>query len=299
VTTVTPGPAVAAPARARWRLPPIPAPYVFSSLITLILVVGQFKSGIIGGYDRMAVALGTALGADLLLGRLLRGKFPNVLSAYITGNSVTILTKPAPGILWPYWLGSLTAIMSKYVLRYRGRHLWNPTNFSFASLLLLMPHSMSLLSHQWGNDLVSIFVLFVGLMVVWRAKLLHISGTYAAAFAALAFARSLILGDSFVTEVAPLTGPMYLLLLFFMLTDPRTVVSTRRGRVAVVLTIAVVEFLIRLLPMTGFHALDVLLTGPPIFALAIVGPIALWLELRRKAHAPAAAPAAAPAPARA
>ena len=287
---------VAAPARTGWRLPGIKAPYVFSSLITLILVVGQLRSGIVGGWERMFVALGVAIGAELVLGRLLRGRFPNVLSAYITGNSVTILTKAAPGLLWPYWLGSLIAIMSKYVLTYRGRHLWNPTNFSFCALLLIAPHSMSLLSHQWGGDVVTWFVLGVGLMVVQRAKLMHISGTYVLAFLALAFVRSLITGRGFVTEAGPMTGPMYMLLIFFMLTDPRTVVSTTRGRVIVVLLIALVEFFIRLLPETGFRGLDVLLTGPPIFALGIVGPIALWLELRRKARAaPLAAPTAAPA----
>ncbi|MBK7977024.1 MAG: hypothetical protein IPK07_28430 [Deltaproteobacteria bacterium] len=267
--------------RPRWRVPTVPAPYVFSSLITLILVVGQRESGIVGGYDRMAAALGTAIVAELVLGRVLRGRFPNVLSAYITGNSVTILTKPAAGILWPYWLGALIAITSKYVLVFRGRHLWNPTNFSFAALLLLAPSSMSLLSHQWGNDVVSWFVLAIGLMVVWRAKLFHISGTYAVAFTLLGVLRAHFTGRDPLTEIAPLTGPMYMLLLFFMLTDPRTVVSTRRGRVVVVLAIALVEFGIRLLPETGFHGLDVLLTGPPIFALAIVGPIALWLELRK------------------
>lgn len=173
LATEVPAPATLRP---RWRLPTIPAPYVFSSLITLILVVGQLESGIVGGYDRMATALGTAIAVELLLGRLLRGRFPNVLSAYISGNSVTILTKPAAGLLWPYALGAAIAITSKYVLVYRGRHLWNPTNFSFAALLLA-PGSMSLLSHQWGNDVVSWLVLAIGLMVVWRAKLLHVSGT--------------------------------------------------------------------------------------------------------------------------
>lgn len=259
---------------------------MFSSLITLILVVGQLESGIVGGYDRMATALGTAIAVELLLGRLLRGRFPNVLSAYISGNSVTILTKPAAGLLWPYALGAAIAITSKYVLVYRGRHLWNPTNFSFAALLRLAPGSMSLLSHQWGNDVVSWLVLAIGLMVVWRAKLLHVSGTYALAFTVLGLLRAHLTGRDALTEIAPLTGPMYILLLFFMLTDPRTVVSTRRGRVAVVLTIALVESGIRLLPQTGFHGLDVLLTAPPIFALALVGPIALWLELRRGPPAP-------------
>ena len=120
---------------------------------------------------------------------LVRGIWPNVLGLHHRQLDRDP-GKPAPGILWPYWLGALVAITSKYVLTYRGRHLWNPTNFSFCALLLIAPHSMSLLSHQWGNDVVTWFVLGVGLMVVWRAGLLHISGTYAVAFTALAFVRA-------------------------------------------------------------------------------------------------------------
>jgi hypothetical protein len=299
-TTAAPARQPVAAPQGAWRIPPIKAPYVFSSLITLILVVGQWKFGIVGGWDRLGLALGTALAVELLLGRLVRGRWPNLLSAYITGNSVAILSKPAPGILWPYWIGASVAITSKYVLQYRGRHLWNPTNFSFCALLLVAPHSMSLLSHQWGNDVITLIVFAVGMAVVWRAGLMHISGTYAVSFITLAFVRALLIDQAgggdlwfrFVTEVAPITGPMYMLLMFFMLTDPRTVVSTKSGRIKVVVLIALVEFGIRLLQQTSFRGLDVLLTGPPIFALGIVGPIALALELRRKALA-------APAPARA
>jgi len=136
-------------------------------------------------------------------------------------------------------------------------------------------------------------------MVVWRAGLMHISGTYALAFTSLAFVRALIahattpsddLWSRFVNEAGPITGPMYMLLMFFMLTDPRTVLRSKRGRVLVVILIALVEFGIRLLADTPFRGLDVLLTGPPIFALGIVGPIAKWLELRQTAVRPAVAP---------
>lgn len=288
-TPVTPATPLAAPRPRTW-LSALPAKYYSTILITLILVVGQFTGGIVGGFERMAVALGVSLVAEVVLSRLLRGVWPSLLSAYISGNSVAILTKPAPGLLWPYWMGGLISIMSKYVLTYRNRHLWNPTNFSFSALLLLAPGSMSLLSHQWGNDQATWAVMAVGLLVVWRAKLLHITGTYVLAFAALSWLRAAIAGGSFVTEVAPLTGPMYMLLIFFMLTDPRTVVSTRRGRVIVTLLVALLEFVFRLLPTLGI-GLGPIETAPPIFALAIVGPLAMWLDLRRKPP-PAPRPAA-------
>ncbi len=295
-----PGPAAAAPARARrsW-IPEIPPRYLSSGLLTFILVFGQAFFDIIGGYERLALALGTALLTEVVLSAWLRGSWPVLLSAYISGNSVAILTKPAADLLWPFWIGSLLAISSKYVLTYRGRHLWNPTNFSVSALLLLAPNSMSLLSHQWSNALWAVAIVFaVGLLVVWRARLLHISVTYCVAFAALAWVRSLINGDPLRAELAPLTGPMYMLLIFFMLTDPRTTVGTTRGRILVTVLVALVECLIRLLPVTSWRGADALLTAPPIFALAIVGPIAMWFDLRRRPPTgPRGQRPAAPAPA--
>jgi hypothetical protein len=276
----TPAGAAAVP-RRRFSLPALPAKYYSVTLITVILVVGQFTGGIVGGFEILATCLGLSMAAELLLGRYLRGAWPSLLSAYISGNSVAILTKPSGDVLWPYAAGALISITSKYVLTYRNRHLWNPTNFSFSVLLLLAPGSMSLLSHQWGNGIATWAVMAVGLLVVWRAKVLSITAAYVAAFALLAWPRSLLTGREWLTELGPLTGPMYMLLIFFMLTDPRTVVRSTRGRVTVVVLIAVLEALIRLLPQTDVRVLDPLLSAPAIFALSIIGPIAMCLDLRK------------------
>jgi hypothetical protein len=85
----------AAPAKARVPLlRRIDPRWYFSSLLTLILIVGQWKFQILGdSYVPWMVALATAIGAELILYPMLRGGWPNILSAYITGNSVAILTK--------------------------------------------------------------------------------------------------------------------------------------------------------------------------------------------------------------
>jgi Na+-translocating ferredoxin:NAD+ oxidoreductase RnfD subunit len=293
-----PGPVLHAP--RRFALPAIPAPWMFSGLITLLLVVGQLFYDIIGGYERLALALCVAIGTEIVLSRLVRGTWPNILSAYISGNSIAILTKPMTSLYWPFIVGAALAITSKYVLTYRGKHLWNPTNFAISALLLVAPGSMAILSHQWGNNLIAVGIVFgVGMLVVWRAKLLHITLTYLVCFLLLAAVRSAINGDPLEAEISPVTGPMYQLLMFFMITDPRTVVSTRRGRMLVVALIAVVECLIRLLPLVDLPVLAPLLFAPPIFALAIVGPIAKALDIRRQSARPApahGAPARTPAP---
>ena len=270
----------------RFRIKP---QYMSASLVTLIIVLGEVFFDILGGWGRMALALGAACLTEAVLSRLLRRVWPNYTSAYISGNSVAILTKPAPGLLWPFCLGSTLAIASKYVLRYRGRHLWNPTNFSICALLLLAPGSMSILSHQWSNSPLAVGVIFaVGFIVVTRAKLLHVTGTYVVAFAVLAALRAAILGESLWTELAPLTGPMYMLLIFFMITDPKTTVRSKAGRVWVTVLIALAECGIRLMDHWHVPLAAPLLTAPPLFALFVVGPAAMWWDLRRRARAEAA-----------
>lgn len=283
-----------APAAPRGFWAGLKPQHMVSALVTLFLVLGQWRFQIIKSYPLtgiefiddyavLIVSLSTAMVFEALLSRWLRGEWPSVLSAYIAGNSVVILLKPQGG-LWPYFLAAAIAITSKYVLMYRGRHLWNPTNFAISFMLLAAPSSITILGHEWGNELWTVGLIWsIGLIVVKRAKLLHITFTYLISFSLLALLRCAITGSHPLTELAPVTGPMYQMLMFFMLTDPRTTVSTRAGRIRVVILIALMECALRL--ANDFHMawaapFD---TAPAIFALAIIGPIALALDLRRKA----------------
>src|SRR5512146_1146419 len=108
--------------------------YLIAFLITLVLVVAQLRYHVIGGYDRLAVALLTCVATEALLSWFDRGKVVNLQSAYISGISLTLLVKPQGPVLWPFALGAVLAIGSKYVLRYRDNHVWNPTNFAIVVL---------------------------------------------------------------------------------------------------------------------------------------------------------------------
>ena len=240
-------------------LPPI--------LITTILVVAHLSFGILEGYSRTFAAIGTAIAAELLLGRAAFGTWPHPASAYITGISVGILLRSP--FIWPYVLCSAISILTKYVLRSRGRHLWNPSNFGVSVVLLLAPETVTLLSIQWGNAVAPMAVIWLlGSVIVWRVGRLHISASYAAAFLLLAGVRAWVDGVPWVTAAAPITGPMYQLFIFFMVTDPKTTVRSWSGQIVVVVLVAVVEMLLRLA--------DVIYA--PFFALFLVGPLAMHVE---------------------
>src|SRR5207253_6283624 len=160
------------------------------------------------GYDRLVISLGVCVATELALARLVGGRGAALQSAYVTGISLALLLKPRAGLLWPFALGAFLAIASKYVLTYRGRHLWNPSNFAIALLLLLASSSVAVLSHQWGNDLGTNLVIWAfGLVIAWRARVLHVTLTYVACFLAFATLRHVIVGGPLLAEMAPITGP--------------------------------------------------------------------------------------------
>jgi Na+-translocating ferredoxin:NAD+ oxidoreductase RnfD subunit len=256
--------------------------YLIAFLITVVLVAAQLRYHMFGGYDRLLLALAVCVATEAVLSWFDRGKVVNLLSAYISGISLTLLIKPQGGALWPFALGGFLAIASKYVLRYRDNHLWNPTNFAIVALLLAAPARVSVLSHQFGNDLATNLVIWTfGLVIAARVGVLHITLAYVASFLILSSARAAALGQPVMPEIAPITGPMYQLFVFFMITDPRTVVRGRRLQVAVAILIALMETLIRFAADEGWALPTAFSAAPALVALALVGPLAKWLDLAR------------------
>jgi Na+-transporting NADH:ubiquinone oxidoreductase subunit NqrB len=241
--------------------------------ITLILLVGQLSFGILDSYLNVLLSVATAVMTELILSRLFLGRWKNPANAYISGISVSILIRST--LAWPYALTAMISIACKYVLRYKGRHIWNPSNFGISWMLFTAPFVVAGLSIQWGNNLYAMMVIWLlGLAIVYKAKKFHVTITYVLSFLFFAFLRSVLTGDHFLTEAAPLTGPMYQLFIFFMITDPATTVRGKKGQMLVAFLIAVVEFILRMNQ----------LIYAPFYALFIVGPIALltdmWLARR-------------------
>jgi Na+-translocating ferredoxin:NAD+ oxidoreductase RnfD subunit len=239
-------------------------------LITLILVGAHWSAGVLGGYDTIALAIGAGIVTDLVVGRLLLRKKRALSSAYVSGISIGILVRSP--LLWPYAAGAAISILSKYVLTFRGRHIWNPSNFGICVLLFLAPFAAAPLSVQWGNDVWPMLVIWaIGIVAVTRVGRGHLTITYLVAFTAFAWLRSQITGNTFQAELAPLTGPMYQLFALFMITDPKTTMASRGGSIIVVVLVAAVEMLLRLAEI--IYA--------PFYALFLVGPTAVVFEMMR------------------
>jgi len=143
------------------------------------------------------------------------------LSALISAFSLCLLLRTNG------WTTSLLAALltvgSKYLFRYKGAHLFNPSAFGIAATVLLTNDAW-LSPGQWGSGAVLFFlILTLGTIVVTRVQQLDVSLAFLAAFAGLLAWRQLwVLGwplDHFLHSLA--TGSL-LLFSFFMISDPRT-----------------------------------------------------------------------------
>lgn len=246
----------------------IPKSFIGPILISAILVAAHISFGILDTYTKLFVAIIAAFLTEAVLHKMVTGEWRNLSSAYVSGISAGILVRSP--MLWPFALCAAISIASKYVFRFRGRHIWNPTNFGIVVMLIIASDSMAVLSIQWGNNMWAMLVIWVvGLVTIYKVNKFHICATYVMAFIAFGYLRSLYTGDLFMAEIAPLTGPMYQLFVLFMITDPKTTVSTRAGQSFVAFLIAFVEMFFRL--GEAVYA--------PFYALFIVGPIAFIIEM--------------------
>lgn len=178
---------------------------------------------------RAAVILGAALLAQLAGDALAGRPGFDPRSALISGLSLCLLLRTSePGLAA---LAAVVAVASKFVLRVRGKHVFNPTNLAIV-LMLLAGGPVWVSAGQWGSVAVFAFLLAsAGGLVVNRAARADVAWTFLACWAALLFGRSLWLGDPMEIPLHRLQNGALVLFSFFMISDPRTTPDARAGRI--------------------------------------------------------------------
>ena len=177
-------------------------------------------------------------------------------SALLTGNGVAfVLRVPGTehGDWWSmngWWIfagTSAIALLSKYLIKVRGRHIFNPSNFGLVLCFLLLGAERADPLALWWGPLSPALVFAIGLIVAGGfliLRRLHLVGIAVGFW--LAFAAGIgVLAASGHTmtaawHVGPIEGaefwwllvssPEILVFLFFMITDPKTTPVSRGGR---------------------------------------------------------------------
>ena len=128
-------------------------------------------------------------------------------------------------------VAAVIAIASKFVIRIKGKHVFNPTNGAIVAMMLLTDR-VWVSPGQWGNVAFFAFLMLcIGGLVVNRARRSDVTYAFIAAWAAILIGRSLLLGEPMDIPLHRLQNGALLLFTFFMISDPKTTPDTRAGRI--------------------------------------------------------------------
>lgn len=196
--------------------------------LSLLLLYGMTQLGFDVTPARAALILGTALATQWLGSRLTRIPF-DPRSALISALSLCLLLRSNSS--WFLALGAVIAVGSKFVIRIRGKHVFNPTNGALVALLL-MTDRIWVSPGQWGNIAFFAFLITcLGGLVVNRASRSDVTYAFIVFYCALMFGRSLYLGEPMTIPLHRLENGALLLFTFFMISDPKTTPDARAGRI--------------------------------------------------------------------
>jgi len=128
-------------------------------------------------------------------------------------------------------LTAVITIVSKFVLRWRGKHVFNPTNFGLVAMMLGTGQVWAS-PGQWGSAAFFAFLLACcGGLVVYRAARSDVTYAFLVCHLALRFGRALYLGDPLRIPLHQVQNGALVLFAFFMISDPKTTPDTRLGRI--------------------------------------------------------------------
>jgi Na+-transporting NADH:ubiquinone oxidoreductase subunit NqrB len=181
---------------------------------------------------RAALILGTVLGTQKICDRLSGSTAPfasTSRSALISGLSLCLLLRTNDAAL--ACATAVITIAGKFLIRIRGKHVFNPTNGGIVAMLLLTGQ-VWVSPGQWGTAAFFAFLMVsAGMLVVMRAERSDVTLAFIACYGALVIGRSIYLGEPLTIPFHRLESGAFLLFSFFMISDPKTTPDSRAGRI--------------------------------------------------------------------
>lgn len=180
---------------------------------------------------RAVLILATALATQKVCDRLSGSRAPfasTSRSALISGLSLCLLVRSNVHAL--ACLAAAIAIASKFLIKVRGKHVFNPTDGAIVALLLAT-NQVWVSPGQWGTAAFFAFLMAcAGSLVVTRAARADVSLAFIAVFSGLVIGRSLYVGEPLTIPLHRLESGAFLLFSFFMISDPKTTPDSRAAR---------------------------------------------------------------------
>ena len=237
--------------------------------LSLFLIYGIFSLG----WDSDLIKIGTTFFVCLFVQALFatyhKKSLHSLKSALISSLGLCLLLK-VNGVETIALAATLT-IASKFLVRVRGTHIFNPVNFGIIVTMMLTGDAW-VSPGQWGSNAIMLY--FMGaaaLIVLLKVGRIDTSLAFLLSYSGLEFVRTVFyLGWPVDHWLHHITNGTVLLFTFFMITDPMTTPNHKRARIIWSLLVAGLTFALSHL----FH----LQSASPIWALFIISPLTVFFD---------------------
>jgi len=221
-----------------------PRLYQIVSLGTL-LIYGLLWLHFDVSIPQIALTFGATLLTQYACTRLYKLPVFDPLSAVVSALGLCIFLRTNEVLIVA--LAAVIAIASKFVIRWKKKHVFNPTN---VALIIVIVSGLGWISPgQWGQVAwLGFLIACMGSLVVTRAARADVTLAFLGFYVGLLIARALWLGDPLTIPLHQIESGTLLIFSFFMITDPKTTPNSRSGRIAfaflVALTALSVQFVL-------------------------------------------------------
>lgn len=173
---------------------------------------------------------GAAVATQLAFSYFTTKKYSSVKSALITALGLCLLLKT--GSIETAVLAAVIAISTKFILKVKNKHIFNPANIGIVTAILLSNDAW-VSPGQWGSSVVLWFLVgAAGLMMILKVGRMDTSITFLVVFGGLLFLRQVVyLGWETSVWLHQMSNGTLLLFAFFMITDPMTTPNHTYARI--------------------------------------------------------------------
>ncbi|MVO98895.1 RnfABCDGE type electron transport complex subunit D [Paenibacillus lutrae] len=253
-----------------WRDYRLDPRYFILLFLSSFAIAGQVYLGFFQKWDAVLISVACTTITELILCRCTTKTWQFPLSAVITGIGISLLL--SSNLLWPYALASFLAIALKYMIRFKGGHVFNPNNVAMVLMLFFLPQYAVSTPKQWTNGIgVMLTILCLGILVCYMANRLDSVLAFLGSFTLFALVRHFLFGAPLLAALGPLMGASLQLFAFFMITDPKSTPSTRKARILFAFLVALLDAVFRINRIANpqFYALF-------LVCLILVIPYRIW-----------------------
>jgi Na+-transporting NADH:ubiquinone oxidoreductase subunit NqrB len=225
-----------------WKLPgALGDPRIFQILfLGILLASGAWLRDFSLSSAQIILTFAAALTAQHLTFGMRPDAPRSYRSAIITGLSLTLLLRADN--LWIHPAAACAAILSKSLIRARGKHLFNPATFGVMFAMILLPGAW-ISPGQWGQDIAFAgWMVALGAFVAKRARRGDISWSFLAFYLGALALRVTYLGQHWGAFEHQLMNGALLLFGFFMISDPMTSPNHPRARAIHAGVVAAIAF---------------------------------------------------------